>query len=245
MDKDIIPAKPLQDSILKWYQRAWVAVLMLFLFAPVGIFLMWRYHKWNKRLKIILTGVFSLMFFVSYIGSGDGTSNATGGGRRSAFVDTRENPSEHVRLELGDRFICEHGLEHVIGNEIIWSSSENPLASYETGNIFRVPISVTNPHGSHSPYWGLRNITGNIINPSGNFVGPAVRTNDIIEFILNASANRNAFTDEIHAQLRSGATYHTYVFVHYEGDGDYILAYAPHNRRIASTFAIYIPVVRP
>lgn len=60
--------------IMKWYQKAWVAILLLFLFSPVGIFLMWRYHGWNKIVKIVLSSIFGLWFLLILIGALSGNS---------------------------------------------------------------------------------------------------------------------------------------------------------------------------
>lgn len=43
----------------KWYTKTWVVILLLILFWPIGLFLMWRYKKdWNKVVKIIITVLF-------------------------------------------------------------------------------------------------------------------------------------------------------------------------------------------
>lgn len=47
----------------QWYQREWVIILLLVLFAPVGIFLTWKYTPWQQRTKIIAS-VLSGLFFV-------------------------------------------------------------------------------------------------------------------------------------------------------------------------------------
>lgn len=36
----------------KWYQKTGWIIALLFLFFPVGLFLMWKYTKWNKYVKI-------------------------------------------------------------------------------------------------------------------------------------------------------------------------------------------------
>lgn len=47
----------------KWYQKTWFTVLMLIIFWPVGLCLMWIYRKkWNVVVKIIIT---ALLVFIS------------------------------------------------------------------------------------------------------------------------------------------------------------------------------------
>lgn len=48
---------------MRWFQKTWAAFLFLILFAPVGIFLVWKYHgNWNKNVKIACTAVFGAFF---------------------------------------------------------------------------------------------------------------------------------------------------------------------------------------
>ena len=49
---------------MKWYQKPWVTVLLLFLFFPVGLYLMWRYQAWNRPVKIIISVVCTLVFLL-------------------------------------------------------------------------------------------------------------------------------------------------------------------------------------
>lgn len=59
-----------------WYQKTWVVIALLFLFAPAGIALMWSQKKWNKNVKWILTGVFGLLFLVALIPSKESKNEA-------------------------------------------------------------------------------------------------------------------------------------------------------------------------
>lgn len=44
---------------MKFYQTTWFIILMLVCFAPLGIFLMWKYKSnWSKAVKWILSVVF-------------------------------------------------------------------------------------------------------------------------------------------------------------------------------------------
>ena len=52
----------------KWYQKTWFTVLMLILFWPVGLCLMWINRKnWNTVVKIIITALFILFGIGLYI----------------------------------------------------------------------------------------------------------------------------------------------------------------------------------
>lgn len=39
----------------RWYQSNFWIILFLIVFFPVGLYLMWRYAKWNKAVKVIVT----------------------------------------------------------------------------------------------------------------------------------------------------------------------------------------------
>lgn len=47
-----------------FYKRLWFAILMLFVFAPAGVFLLWKYAKGFKVIKIIVSIVFLSWFLL-------------------------------------------------------------------------------------------------------------------------------------------------------------------------------------
>lgn len=42
---------------MKFYQQNWFMWIMLFLFFPVGLFLLWTQSDYTKRSKIVITGL--------------------------------------------------------------------------------------------------------------------------------------------------------------------------------------------
>ena len=50
---------------MKFYEKDWFVILMLILFFPVGLFLMWKYSKWQKVAKIIVTIVIAAIAIFS------------------------------------------------------------------------------------------------------------------------------------------------------------------------------------
>jgi len=48
----------------KWYQESSGVILLLLLFFPVGLYLMWKYTKWSIKAKWIITGVLVLLTFI-------------------------------------------------------------------------------------------------------------------------------------------------------------------------------------
>ncbi len=53
---------------MKFYQTTWFIILMLFAFAPVGIFLMWKFKpNWGKTAKYVLSVAFGFCFLMCCI----------------------------------------------------------------------------------------------------------------------------------------------------------------------------------
>lgn len=79
------PEEPKYDEKSKFYAQAWFMWVMLIFFAPVGIFLMWKFHpEMKKNTKIILTVVFAILFLIIAVGGNseesktDNTDNGNG-----------------------------------------------------------------------------------------------------------------------------------------------------------------------
>ena len=57
--------------------KTWFIVLMLFIFFPIGIFLMYKYSNWNKVLKGSLTLFFLVCFIAGFAGTPKKNSTLT------------------------------------------------------------------------------------------------------------------------------------------------------------------------
>ena len=67
---------------MKIYEKNWFIILMLVLFFPVGLFLMWKNAKWNKTVKIIVTALIVVMAIFS------------NGSEESKNVETKDTNAE-------------------------------------------------------------------------------------------------------------------------------------------------------
>lgn len=86
---------------MKFYQKTWFIILSLFCFAPLGLFLMWRYKPtWSKGLKGVLTGFFCIWFFCFLIGShSDTPSEPANSDAHQTVFETQTMPTErHTAL---------------------------------------------------------------------------------------------------------------------------------------------------
>lgn len=54
--------RPKKSPKKKWYQKTWFIILMLIIFFPVGLFLLWKYTNIKKPLKILITALVGLIF---------------------------------------------------------------------------------------------------------------------------------------------------------------------------------------
>lgn len=55
----------MEIEIKKWYQKNIWIVIFLIIFFPVGLFLMWKYSSWGKKVKWIITGIFVFLFLIA------------------------------------------------------------------------------------------------------------------------------------------------------------------------------------
>ena len=46
------------ETQVKWYQKTWGILALLLLVFPLGLYLMWKYAKWNITVKWAITGLF-------------------------------------------------------------------------------------------------------------------------------------------------------------------------------------------
>ncbi len=64
------------NSREKFYEKQWFMWIMLVLFAPVGIFLMWKYNRFSKLPRIAISAVFAIFFLVmAFPNQSSGTTN--------------------------------------------------------------------------------------------------------------------------------------------------------------------------
>lgn len=59
----------------KFYQKQWFMWLMLFIFAPIGLFLLWKYSDYSNKKKLIITAIFAFIFIIGVSGSNKNQSN--------------------------------------------------------------------------------------------------------------------------------------------------------------------------
>ena len=87
---------------MKFYEKTWFTVLMLLLFFPVGLFLMWKYQKFNVGARIIISGFFGFLILSNLLGDSDtNESEATAMKEEEAVtVDAEAETAEPTAEEV-------------------------------------------------------------------------------------------------------------------------------------------------
>ncbi|MBQ6600607.1 MAG: DUF4236 domain-containing protein [Clostridia bacterium] len=91
-------------STKKWYQKSWFAILMLILFFPAGVYLMWKHTNWNKIIKIVITVFFAFVLLAAFQGDEGETpsetnNNITTSDFSASSTETTENSTEESTTE--------------------------------------------------------------------------------------------------------------------------------------------------
>lgn len=84
-----------------FYQKTWFILLMLLIFPPVGIFLLWKFGSFGKPARIALTVISVLIFFVSFVvGSNDVAEEPTSPAPTETVAEETTEPEEPAEPEL-------------------------------------------------------------------------------------------------------------------------------------------------
>lgn len=93
----------------KFYKRGWFMWLMLVVFAPVGIFLLWKFHpEKSKTFKIVITVIFVFWFILLLANTGNtGQTSKTTNDNQTASQNSTESTqdtdtSNSAKLKEGD-----------------------------------------------------------------------------------------------------------------------------------------------
>lgn len=106
-----------------FYQSTWFVILMMFCCCfPIGLFLMWKYKKFNQPVRIILTTLFVIAFVVGISSpSGDSAGNA------SSVSSSSGNSNDTTEaLTMGETAIA--SAEESMAAETVAASTEESTA---------------------------------------------------------------------------------------------------------------------
>ena len=73
---------------MKFYEEDWFVFLMLILCFPYGLFLMWKYSKWHKKTKKIISAIIAVMVVIAIFSDGSKESKNIETKNTNAEVET-------------------------------------------------------------------------------------------------------------------------------------------------------------
>ena len=71
-----------------WYRTLWGTILLLIIFPPLGLYLMWRYQPWSSRIKWSVLGAEALLMIIVVSVATAGEGGTPGDDRQSAGSPT-------------------------------------------------------------------------------------------------------------------------------------------------------------
>ena len=98
---------------MKIYEKNWFIILMLVLFFPVGLFLMWKNAKWHKTVKIIISVLFAVMVIFS------------NGSEESKNVETKDTNAEVETVKVDERKELQEKSKTILDSKDYYSMNED------------------------------------------------------------------------------------------------------------------------
>ena len=98
---------------MKIYEKNWFIILMLVLFFPVGLFLMWKNAKWHKTVKIIISVLFAVM--VIFSNGSEGSKN----------VETKDTNAEVETVKVDERKELQEKSKTILDSKDYYAMNED------------------------------------------------------------------------------------------------------------------------
>ena len=98
---------------MKIYEKNWFIILMLVVFFPVGLFLMWKNAKWHKTVKIIISVFFAIMVIFS------------NGSEESKNVETKDTNAEVETVKVDERKELQEKSKTILDSKDYYSMNED------------------------------------------------------------------------------------------------------------------------
>lgn len=228
-----------EESIVdkpKFYKQNWFMWIMLILFAPIGILLMWKFHpEMKKKSKTILTVIFIIFFIFMFsimssddttINNYENTSNANNNTSYSNSNNTTNNSSvqntvtKKKSYEFNETFEFDN-LKITIGSDYSFVTVDNKYSEYNGKKVVKLPITVENlkdeTHGLNMFYYKVYGANGTEAKGLGSYF------DENIDFA---------------GDLRSGAKYTKYMYFLYDTNGTYSIEFDNWSKKVVVEFDI-------
>lgn len=129
----------------KLYEKSWFVILILVLFFPAGLFLMWRYTEWKKIIKIIISTICSLyVLLIILVVAFQPTTSEVENGNTMSETTKSEASIEQTQEEEDSEFLTSgqwamYDQSYMFGVEISDFDGDN----YKAGEYSFVPEGAT------------------------------------------------------------------------------------------------------
>ena len=98
---------------MKISEKNWFIILMLVLFFPVGLFLMWKNAKWHKTVKIIISVLFAAIVIFS------------NGSEESKNVETKDTNAEVETVKVDERKELQEKSKTILDSKDYYAMNED------------------------------------------------------------------------------------------------------------------------
>ena len=98
---------------MKFYEKDWLIILMLFLCPPVGLFLMWKYSKCHKIVKTIISVLLIAIVILS------------NGIKKPKNVETKDTNVEVKTLTVDERKELQEKSKTILDNKDYYAMNED------------------------------------------------------------------------------------------------------------------------
>jgi flagellar motor protein MotB len=85
----------------KFYEKTWFLWVMLIFIAPVGIFLLWKYKRFNQPVRIVLTVIFAL-FFIGAVASNNDDNTSTTSTNTGTKQEATAEPTKQTKATISE-----------------------------------------------------------------------------------------------------------------------------------------------
>lgn len=133
------PQGPMYQPPKKDYTVA--TIVLLILFFPVGLILMWTKTDWNKKVKIAISAVFAVLTLIGFIGAGNQSDLPAS----SAGIQRIEIEESEVRIDLEDVYNMTSSIQvdysqdhssEILEGDFVFVFADEGIASAEVQYLF-------------------------------------------------------------------------------------------------------------
>ena len=101
---------------MRFYEKDWFIVLMLILCFPYGLFLMWKYSKWHKKTKKIISAIIAVMVVIAIFSDGS---------EESKNIETKNTNVEVETLTVDERKELQEKSKTILDNKDYYTMNKD------------------------------------------------------------------------------------------------------------------------